>query len=70
MPWRNSRDQKRNGLCLPTMYNYEMLSTMTRKDVMRKYRKGRILYLRGLEMAFLGKGEETTEQNKSAFRNE
>lgn len=33
VPYRDSSDQDRSGLCLHTMYNYEMLSAITGKDV-------------------------------------
>lgn len=34
VPCRDSSDQDRSSLCLHAMYNYEMLSAMTGKDVM------------------------------------
>lgn len=64
VPQGNSNDQKRSRLCFHAMYNYEMLSAVTGKDVLGADRKGRILCLGGLERAFLEKGEKTSKQTK------
>lgn len=58
----DSSDQDRSSLCLHTMYNYEILSAMVGKDIMRAYKKGRILSLGEIGMAFLGKGWNLNEK--------
>lgn len=62
VPWGDLSDQDRSVLCPHTLYKYETLCAMAGKDVMRAYRKGRIL-LEEWEWLSWGKDETLTRRD-------